>query len=455
MMRKQQLNRGKTSFFHGAAGRCAVRVGLSLVLVGGLLVQGCEKNPASPDSGNPSTGSIEGYSSSGNGSLGKTSGTGDVTTVSVAEVKADGSLQTVSTAAVQAEASGYYKIDVNAVGKSNLVVIATQGTTTWKAVVASQVAQNATVKAPPTSVRSTVAANIYTRLVATGRAGLATMADIDAAVDADVAASVKDDDSASVRLCEAIAARAQAEAQVLVATNVALTQDQINAVMQAKIAANVAFDNELHAQFGNPQGTRAAADAYSDAMVRAYLDHGVDVDKCSAVQLVAVRAMSRWSVQLSSNARFMVEKNCARVKTRLFTQLAAAKLQLLGAAQAKIDAAVSAGVTLRANIDAAVEANDLATAFASFHATVMQSLSTTLSAYASAVVAVDAQITGNLGLRDQLRASVDAATTARDVMQAYLTYYIQVKSAVTAGMVGASSVQIDAVASLLGSINLY
>ena len=451
-MQTQSLDGRLNRFFRGEMklrrfGVCVCTSTLAAI----LMLTGCDKNPASPSSGG--TASIEGYV--GGGGLGKIAGTASPTTVIVAEAQADGSLRTVSTSSVQTDASGYYKIDVSADRERNLIVVAAQATTTYKAVVASEVSRGTSVKAPPASDRSTVSASVYQRLVATGRAGAVTMADIDASIDSDIAANVRNDDAATVYLADAISARVQAETDAFSSAGVTLTQAQISTIMQAKVDAAAEFDNSLYGQGENAQGTQAAYSAFVDAMAHVYLDHGLDVDGYSRVQLIALRAMSQWSAQISVDARFRIERNLARVKARVFGQVGLAKFQTLGAAQAQIDAAVSANTALRDGIEIAGSGSDLTAAFSAYHDAVLLGLRTSVSAYASAISIADAQVSGPGGFRSQLQASVIAASTVIQVRQAFLLYFTAVKGVVTSGMVGASDVQINAVASVISCINLY
>ena len=131
------------------------------------------------------------------------------------------------------------------------------------------------------------------------------------------------------------------------------------------------------------------------------------------------------------------------------------EFQALSAGQTQMSAVASAGASLKASITAATTSQEILQAFTVYHDAVVQALTSTLTTYASAIVTVDGNITKNNGIKAQLVATIQTAVTPQQVIQAYWAYYAQVKTAVTAAMTGATDVQIQAVTSLLVMVNMY
>ncbi|MHB9013297.1 MAG: hypothetical protein ACYC49_13875, partial [Ignavibacteriaceae bacterium] len=129
------------------------------------ILSGCSKSSPTGPSGSPAT--VEGRVTGSSSSMGKMQKSSSTqtgvqgATVILAMIKADGSLQTVSKAAVQTDANGKFDVETNLSGISNLVVIATQGASQWKAVITSQVQSGLKVYAEPLDDQTTIKTNIF------------------------------------------------------------------------------------------------------------------------------------------------------------------------------------------------------------------------------------------------------------------------------------------------------
>jgi hypothetical protein len=434
--------------------RCVPRTGLSvLVLLVMLAVMtGCDSTspPAAP---HVDPGYIEGYAT-GQSSLAKGSGV-EGAMVTVAEIQADGSLHTITQTPVETNALGYYRIVVDKVGSSNLVVIATKNGHQAGAMVASEVKSGQTIQAPPITFQSTVETEVYATAVASGQANLVTIADLRAYIDDVVANDVSGNATAIVVLATAIGAEAQARSEAYASSEIGATQDQVNTIRRQQLEALLQLDATLHARWNDPNGTQLALSTFLDAIASANTGTGLEVDRFAEARIAAMRAMLRWSRELSAETRFRLEKRSAALKANLMDRVCKAKFQAAGATATQLAAVVSAGATLKANVNAASTSQQLVQAFESYHNSIVNWLSLTLAGYASAIVSVDADINGANGLKAQLEAQIEAAMTARQITAAYMQYYSNVRNAVLAAMPGATEVELRAVASVLMLVNLY
>jgi hypothetical protein len=426
---------------------------LAIMLAVSLFVlNGCNKDSeVTNPGGSPS---IEGYVTDGSGLQKGAAGISSAV-ITVGKIQSNGTLTIVSSTAVQTDMNGHYVVEVNVTNERNLVVVATKGTLELKAVVSAEVRANTTIQAPPMTVQSTVEADVFIQIAATGNPNFVTIADVRSSIDAFVASDVKGNNSAIVALATAISAEAQARAHALATAEIGATQEQIDHARSASVDATVALDAALHASWNNPPGSRAALEVFYQATINAYVNNGIDIEKYARARVASIRAMLQWSSQLSTEVRFHLEQRAAYVRALLMDHVSQLEFQALSAGQTQMSAVVSAGATLKASISAATTSQQIVQAFTAYHDAIVQGLSVTLTTYASAIVTVDGNITKSNGLKAQLVATIQSAITPQQVIQAYWSYYSQVKTAVMTAMSTATNVQVQAVTSLLVMVNMY
>lgn len=427
---------------------------LLLILIGlNLVLSGCQKNSIPLENDQPAT--VEGRVDDQSGAPKNTGSAAGGYTVTVAQVQGDGSLTTVSHAPVETDFMGYYKIEVRVSGMRNLIVVAVKGSETLKAIISAEVKRGLVVKAPPLNARTTVEADVYAQLVGMGKANLVTVADLRSAIDGIVAEQVQGNAMAIAALATVIAVEAEARLEAYLRSEIAVTQQQLDGIRRAQIQAVAALDYALYASVGNPEGARVAFQSFAEAVVRAHVDNGIDIEHYARCRLAALQALIRWSSGFPQEIHFQLQKRAALIGVQLIDRVNQAKFQVLGATSAQMATVVSAGVTLKASIDAATTAQQIVSAFETYHDSIVQVLTSTLSASASAIVGVDAQINGTDGFKAQLQAEVQAATSTQQVVEAYRAYYQNVKTAVLNAMPGTTEVQVQAVTVILVLINIF
>jgi hypothetical protein len=126
--------------------------------------------------------------------------------VTVARVKADGSLETVSNASVQTDAEGKFTVETDVENEDHLVVVATKGSSEWKAVVSAEVKHNTTVYCPPMSDETTAEAEVYAEAKVEGKTNIVFYSEIQTYVDSDVAAEMKSDANLKTQIVAALEA---------------------------------------------------------------------------------------------------------------------------------------------------------------------------------------------------------------------------------------------------------
>jgi hypothetical protein len=348
--------------------------------------------------------------------------------------------------------AGHYIVEVDAVGERNLVVIATKNGTELKALVSAELTTNSTVTAPPMTVQTTVEADVYAQLAASENVSIV---DLRAYIDDVVASDVKGNMSAIVALSSAIGAEAQARAEAFASSEISATADQLERIRNAEIDATASLDAALSASWNNPPGSTAALEIFFQSVIDAHVNNGIDMEEYVRGQVAAIRAMLNWAGGLSAETRLHLEHRAAIVESRLMDHVSQAEFQALNATQAEKNAVLSAGITLKAAISIATTTEQITESFGRYHDAIVQSLSATMSAQADAIISVDADITAGNGFKAQMESHAEAAATTRQVVDAYMSFYHQVQSALVSEISTASDVEVRVISSILVMVNSY
>ncbi len=411
-----------------------------------LVLAGCSKSSNPVSSGQSST--VEGQVSGQPGLAKNSSADGGIqgAAVTLAQIQADGSLKTVSTGSVQTDATGRFSVNTNLSGVSNLVVVASQGSTQWKAVVSSEVKNGTTVYCQPLTNQTTVQAETYSKVVADGKGDEVTPADLQLFVNASVAANVSGNASATSQLAAALEAESEARASAFSQFNV--TQVEIQSAETAREQAQVSLESSLYTAAGDSAAEYTALQSYYAATVGAYVTAGVPIAVLAKTEQTSCSALTNFSAAMSAGAEFSVQQSAALIRAAVIGQAVLSEMQAGGASQAEFTSAESANTALQASLSLAVSSNDISTAFANYHALVLAQLEAMDGTSGSAVAKVDGDIYGSGGAQAILQASLSVATTTGAVVQAYVTFYNTVGTMMQ-GMSGMSSAQLDASTQIL------
>lgn len=415
-----------------------------------IFVAGCSDNNTPVDNNHGSTSKIQGRVTDNSG-FQKVNGTESSVqgaTVILARVSVDGSLETVSNANVQTDANGHFIAETNVDGESNLVVIATKSSSEWKAVVSATVKNGITVYAPPLNDETTVEAEVYANIKASGNANV-TFADIASIINSDIAAQVKGNATAIVLLATSINAEADAKVKTFTSAEVGGTQSEWQAIVNVRAQVQAQLERDLFVAT-NQSDIDAAFEFYANATIVAYQNAGLDVSACGKVYEAASRVLINSAASINASVKFAIQKRIALVKAKIINFIIQAKFTAMGAAQVQMTVLVTAAVTLNDSIKIATTFSEIITAFDNYHTAVINELKITLGTNGTSITTIESDIAG---MKATLESSVSFSVSSDVVVNAYIMFYASVKTTVESILTAASQVQVNATTQILILLN--
>ncbi len=415
-----------------------------------IFVAGCSDNNNPVNDNHGSTSKVQGRVTDNSG-FQKVNGTESSVqgaTVILARVKADGSLETVSNANVQTDANGHFTIETNVDGESNLVVVATKSSSEWKAIVSATVKNGITVYAPPLNDESTVEAEVYANIIASGNAN-ATFADIASTINSDIAAQVKSNTTAIELLATSINAEADAKVKTFTSTEVSGTQSEWQAIANARAQVQAQLERDLFVA-SNQSDIDAAFESYTNATIISYQNAGLDVSAYGKVYEAASRVLLNSATSINASVKFAIQKRIALVKAKIINFIIQAKFTAMGAAQAQMTALITAAVTLNDSIKTATTFSEIITAFDNYHTAVINELKITLGTNGTLITTIESNIAG---FKATLESSVSFTVSIDVVVNAYVKFYADIEASVESTLTSAPQVQVNATAQILLLLN--
>lgn len=375
-------------------------------------------------------------------------------TVILAEVQADGSLKTVSTQNVQTDVNGNFVVETNITSEKNLVVVATKGTTEWKAVVSAEVKSGTTVYAQPLNSESTAEAEVYARLKATGKTSVVSQADVQLYLNSDVAAQIKGNTSAEDQFISCLETRSQANTQACSNSYYGITSTQIQTITDAKVQAQIAYETALY-NSSDSESAAAAFVNYQKAIISANATANVNVETFAKLSEICSRAYLNASASMSSQVSFACAKSEYMSDAFILDQAMQTKFQAVGATSTQSGAVVTAGVTLTNSIASSVSVSQIVTAFAQYHSSIVSQLKLALNAQATTIDTIDSSINGMVGAKATLNASIGAGVSTNILVNAYVSFCNSIKTLVQNSLSTATSAtQLSAAADILVLANI-
>jgi len=433
---------------------------LTLVLIPLIMFtfSACSDDDNPVDTGNESSAKIQGRVV-GTSGFSKTNGLNQISgiegaVVTVARVQSNGSLTTISNASVVTNAEGKFIVETNSVNERNLVVVAAKGNAEWKAVVSSSTTPGSTATCPPLSDETTAEAEVYARVIANGKGNVVSYSDIQYYIDSKVAAEIKGNATLISQVAAALNAEAEAKAKACADSYFQVSSTAIQTINNAKAEAQAQLEASLYAAGENQSSYDAAFETYQQAIINAYVNAGVEKSKCAKIIEISNDEMMRASASLSAQAKIALRKSSAKRKAYACRKAQEEECDSAGAQPAQKNAVINAGINLEASIDAAVSADEIDAAFEAYHNTVVEQLRITLNSHAAAITSIDATINSAAGLRAVLLTSLAAAVSTDAVVNAYITFYNNVKTLVETQMSAATSAQIKAATEVLVLANM-
>jgi hypothetical protein len=375
-------------------------------------------------------------------------------TVIIAEVQANGTLNTVSTQNVQTDIDGKFVIETKMSGAKNLVVVATKNTSEWKAVVSSEVKSGTTVYAQPLNTETTAEAEVYTRLIASGKTNVIPQTDVQLYVNADVAAQIKGNASAQDQLISSLEVASQAKTKASGNSYFGISNSQLQAITAANAQAQANFEAALFNTDDSQSANEEKFDNFQKAIVTAYANANVKAETYAKLSAISSKAFINAAASMSSLIYFAsAESNYLRVAF-IIRQAMEVKFQEAGASSAQLSAVVSAGANLTSSIKSSVSLNQIADAFVQYHNSIIAQLKLTMSGYVNTIDMIDTSINGNVGIKAILNGAIGATLSTDAIVNAYVNFSNSCKTLVQTNMSGAMSAQVNTASEILLLANL-
>ncbi len=433
---------------------------LTFFIILSFILAACSKNNNPVDS-NMGSSSVSGRITTSDGlpkSLAKTgsieSTQGDVqgAAVILAQVQADGSLKTVSTNAVQTDAAGKFTVQTNLSGVNNIIVVANQGSTEWKARVSSILQSGTTVYAPPLNAKSTTEADLYIKIVGQGHSQDVDESDLKLLMDSDVAAQIKGDDNAQTQIINAMEAKYQATSQASVNSYFGFSNSQMQAMASAKANAKTKLDQALYASGDSDDETDNDVNDYEGNVIAASSSSNISASSYTELMRIGFTAFINATSSMSAQAKFAVAKSFSKRYAFVLSYAMQEQFTAAGASNSQINAVASAGNTLYASIKSSTDMSQIADAYAQYRSSIQSELKLTLSAYASIIDSINTTI--STGAKTTLVSVTSSGASFSSVVNAYITFFSSVKSSTQTSLTGASSAQINSASQILILANM-
>lgn len=375
-------------------------------------------------------------------------------TVIIAEVQANGSLNTVSTQSVQTDVDGKFVVETKMSGAKNLVVVATKGTTELKSVVSAEVKNGTTVYAQPLNTETTAEAEVYARLIATGKTNVISQTDVQLYVNADVAAQIKGNESLQDQFIRSLEVAAQAKTKASGNSYFGISNSQLQTITTANAQAQADFEAALYNADDSQSADEEKFDNFQKAIVSAYASANVKAETYAKLSVISSKAFVNATANMSLPVYFAsAESNYLRVAF-IIRQAIEAKFLEAGASSAQSSAIVSAGANLTSSIKSSVSINQIADAFVQYHNAIIAQLKLTMSGQVNTIDMMDASINGNIGIKAMLNGSIDATASTDAIVNAYINFSNSCKTLVQLNMTGAMSAQVNTASEILLLANM-
>jgi len=375
-------------------------------------------------------------------------------TVIIAEVQANGSLNTVSTQSVQTDVDGKFVVETKMSGAKNLVVVATKGTTELKSVVSAEVKSGTTVYAQPLNTETTAEAEVYARLIATGKINVISQTDVQLYVNADVAAQIKGNESTQDQFISSLEVAAQAKTKASGNSYFGISNSQLQTITTANAQAQADFEAALYNADDSQSADEEKFDNFQKAIVSAYASANVKAETYAKLSVISSKAFVNATANLSLPVYFAsAESNYLRVAF-IIRQAIEAKFLEAGASGAQSSAVVSAGANLTSSIKSSVSINQIADAFVQYHNAIIAQLKLTMSAQVNTIDMMDASINGIVGIKAMLNGSIYATASTDAIVNAYVNFSNSCKALVQSNMSGVMSAQVNTASEILLLANM-
>jgi hypothetical protein len=339
-----------------------------------------------------------------------------------AEVTSSGQLSAMSGQATT-DADGEYSLDVEGT-TAPVVLTATSGAFTTRAMIEAGGAASGTVSAPTMTAETDAEVEVF--LAARANSAAVTVADVAFYVTRDLAGRISGGTASAEDVALAIAAAVRAEAAYASERGAGGDNDD---AAEEREDAYASYRAAIYAATTTTAGA-AARRLFEEAYAGAYTAAGASADVQAGAGLAASAAAARFSGDLSSSAAFDLTRQ-ARLHAALAGALATEALFRSEGATGRLTALADAREELAVAIGTALSAGAIEAAEADYRAVVRGELAAESGLSLSDIEAGEA---ATASARTALGIALAAATTANEAAEAVATFHAAARTAVDAAL---------------------
>ncbi|MCF7901892.1 MAG: hypothetical protein K9M19_00550 [Candidatus Marinimicrobia bacterium] len=374
----------------------------------------------------------------------------------LARVQANGSLELASRDSVVVNADGTFELETQATNNEHLVVVVDYGQEEKKSTVNRPPRKEQPVYTKPTNNESTQESNIWVQVIAEGKTGEITYADIELMVDSTVAAQIHTGNVSIADVVLQFETTNTVRQDVLVNQWEVMTAADLDAALVAQTNAQADLDEALYNASTNAE-IESAVQAQWNAHVQAYLDVGINANIYARADQVAQtcgeHAMNMMG-HANTEARFRLKQRSRIMLANKVQSAVTTNFQMLNADSAQVSAAIQAGITLKSEINTAQSYQEVQAAFQAYHDAIVNALTVSFGLKGDLIASIDSSINGTTGLKAGLSSSLSVAASNQAIIEAYQAFYDGISALVENTLAAYGNAEITAVVNICILANL-
>lgn len=375
-------------------------------------------------------------------------------TVFAAQVTSNGSIQAISGTETTTNATGNFTVAVDMSAAQHVVIVAQQANKKWMGFLSKSVENGKEYTLKPINIESSAEAEVFSRVVFTGKTDIVSKSDIETAVNAEAGTIIYAAPSAASDVSTALANGAAARVEFYSRKLQSNASQRLNQAMDTKAEAQFDLETSLHASTSAIQ-REAAYEAFTNATINAYVESGLTVAEASTMIDMWGHAVVSSTIGSSAQIRNQTRGTVSLYKAYALDKAIRAEAQAAGLSNATVQAIASAGTELKTEIRTSAGAQAaIRTAFESWHEEIDDAIRNDNSNEAVVILSLNAQINSTNGACTVFKAAISSSSSASVLNTAYAMFANSVRASTATSLGNASEAKIDAVSNTLVLMNL-
>jgi hypothetical protein len=383
----------------------------TIVFLLSLLYFGCGDDKSFTGSGEFNT-LVKGRVTEGDG-FQKNSGSTEGVIVTAASIQSDGTLETVSEAGVETDENGEFELAINTDGNSNILILATKGSQQWGAYMSSRIESGQINYCSPLNIETTGEAEVFSEVLKDKKTDVVEYHDVAYYIDSEIAADIELDKNKKKELKDAIYTEAEARISALTNSHYGYTEFDYKEASGLEADAQKEFETTLYLNSDNIAISEAAWEGYFESVISGYTTTSISLSHLAQAREISGRAMILLNANLDSTSAFRLAKRNAYFKVKLISEAIINECEKAGAKEEDINEIKETNNQLRVSVKTAATIEDIDKAFTDYRVTIKAKLKTFFKTLAVSLTSVEAAI----------ESTVKSATSIQNCVSAYAVFF--------------------------------